>query len=100
MSERVAPITSINTAQKKRADLTGEMRECVEFMMGQGGRIYRSEQGPWSVENFNVSTTPYNQIFSHATVKALVSRGLARWSTWENARGSRYPVEAELVEFT
>lgn len=73
-----------------RQDVPDKKREAIGFAKQHDGCLRRLSGG-WGDE-FE------NDRFRTATVKAIVRRGLARWSSYATTkRGHRYPIEMRLI---
>ena len=71
--------------------LSKTMQECADRMRANGGLIWRYPGGYWGWGG-NLSGS-----FGTSTVEALVSRGVAEYSRWQNGRSGRFPIEAKLL---
>ena len=79
--------------------LSPAMMECRDFMQKHGGKIHRHPGGFWSHETWNQHEGGIN--FGTATVEALISRGVAKYTRWKAGRrypASSFPVEATLCD--
>lgn len=75
-------------------DLTLTMQECVDFMKRHGGRIYRHKGGAWAGPNWKYQG---GRCFTAATVKALVTRGVAEYTKKVKGQHGEFAVQAALV---
>jgi len=66
--------------------------QALELARRQGGNLYRTEAG-WGPEKFDPATTPFADLFSHGTVRALVTRRAMEWCA---TNGTRW-VQARIV---
>jgi hypothetical protein len=69
------------------------MARAVAFAIGQGGKIYRHAGGFWGCEHFIAMRSTW---ISTSTIQALVRRGKATYTRWQEGRASRFPIEITL----
>lgn len=69
------------------------MLVAITFMEAHAGKMTRHPGGCWwgPVRDHTIH-------FDTSTVQALVDRGVARYSKWQEGAGCTFPVEAELIE--
>lgn len=70
--------------------LSKTMRECVERMRANDGSIDRHPGGFWR------SAPTGGYWFGTSTVEALVARGVAEYTLWQDGRSGRFPIRAVL----
>lgn len=59
--------------------LTKTQKEALELARRQGGKLYRNAAA-WGPVKFDPRSTPFDDLFPFQTVRALVTRGVMRWS--------------------
>lgn len=78
------------TAEPK---LSKPMKLLVAFMRDHDGIIARFPGGFWCAPGeFSRS-----QSFGTSSVEALVKRSVALYTNWQEGRGGRFPIEAQLT---
>ncbi len=74
--------------------LSATMKNALEYMKANGGKIYRYRGGFWAKEGWQLPE-PY---FGTKTISALESRHLIAFTKWQEGRDYRFPVEATLLD--
>ena len=73
--------------------LSETMQTCVNWMLMHGDSIHRHPGGFWWEQD---PASNYRSGFGTATVHALVSRGVAQYTEWQDGRNGRFPIKATL----
>lgn len=76
------------------ANLSPTMQDAVEFARQHGNKLIRLPGGFWCREGLTRWERPW---FGTTTVEALVKRGVAEYTKWQEGR-SRFPIEMTLKE--
>jgi hypothetical protein len=76
--------------------LSVTMIEAIEYATEHQNKLIRHQGGFWADANWNNS----RKWFGTKTVEALVSRGYATYTKWQERKGgfNPFPVEATLTE--
>lgn len=74
--------------------LSDTMSALVDRMKECDNKIYRHPGGYWAHKDFKYNNGPW---FGTPTVQALISRGVAEYSNWQEGRNGRFPIEARLI---
>ena len=78
------------------AKLSPEMRKAVAHMKAFGNnKVTRYPGGYWRV-GMGFQFTD----FGTTTIQALVKRGVAKYTAWQEGRNGKFPIEATLVDPT
>ncbi|MDF2434757.1 MAG: hypothetical protein JWP44_4388 [Mucilaginibacter sp.] len=72
-------------------NLSPRMSALVEFMKAGDGSVYRHPGGHW-----RRSKTWDGDSFGASSVEALVKRGVAEYTDWQEGRNGRFPIRATL----
>lgn len=77
-------------------DLSPTMRAAVEYAKKHGNKIVRYPGGFWAREGWAGNEFSYGT----STIEALVSRGLAEYTRYQERKhgGAPFPIEAKLKE--
>lgn len=75
-------------------ELSPTMRSAINYARNFNNKIVRYPGGYWARENWSGSSEHY---FGTTTIQALVSRGLAEYTQWQEGK-SRFPIEITLTE--
>lgn len=76
------------------SELSPEMARAVAFAIGHGGKIVRHPGGFWGATDFVQHKSPW---FATTTIQALVRRGAAAYTNWQEGRGGRFPIEVTVT---
>jgi hypothetical protein len=69
------------------------MQEAVNYVEAHGGELVRLPGGFWVRNGAALSDCHYGT----PTVQALVSRGVATYSEWQEGRYGRFPIRMTLT---
>lgn len=77
-------------------ELSNTMQELVTYMRENGGKVQRHPGGFWAREGYSY----LSHSFGTSSVEAIVSRGVAQYSKWQDSKrgNGRFPIEAMLTE--
>jgi hypothetical protein len=75
-------------------ELTPTMKELIGYMREHDGKIHRHPGGFWARGQ---SFAYLGKSYGTSSVEALVKRGIARYSDWQEGRNGRFPIEATLI---
>jgi hypothetical protein len=84
----------MNAPRTKEPKLSITKQDLVNFMREHGGTIHRHLNGYWRGTS---EPTDAGRSFGAATVHALFSRGVMRYTKHHQGRSGEFPVEARLV---
>jgi hypothetical protein len=73
--------------------LSPTMQRCVEYIR-QHGAIHRHPGGFWAHAEWQQHSGPWHDT---GTIQALVRRGVAEYSEWQQGRSGRFPIKAILL---
>lgn len=86
------------TSVEASSSLSPTMRALVEFMKQHGNEIHRHPGGFWAQKGWSQWNTGGNW-FGASSVQALVARGVAEYSEYQQGRSAvRFPIAARLIE--
>jgi hypothetical protein len=71
--------------------LSPVMQQLIDSMRADGGTVARHPGGFW------YPTAKGATWYGTSTVEAIVARGAAEYSKWQEGRNGRFPIEARLV---
>lgn len=92
-SSYVSPTLGSLQTMDERRKLSETMQACVKFMLMHEDSIHRHPGGFWWERD---SASNYRSGFGTATVHALVARGVAEYTEWQEGRSGRFPIKATL----
>lgn len=73
------------------SDISRAMQSAISHALSEGGKIYRFPDGFWRVKEDD----PMH--FGTTTIRALVKRGLAEYSSWKMGGGEKsFPVQITI----
>ena len=76
-------------------NLSPTMRAAITYAEKFDNKISRYPGGFWAREGWQGSRIEH--YFGVTTIQALVDRGVAEYTKWEDGRSGRFPVEVTLV---
>jgi hypothetical protein len=72
--------------------LSPTMLDCVKYTRTHGGILHRFPGGYWA----NLDWKHGELSFGTRTAEALVTRGVAEYSDWQEGRNGRFPIALTL----
>jgi hypothetical protein len=78
---------------RKPKPLTQPQIEALALAKRQGGTLYRTSVG-WGPEKFDPKKTRFSDLFSHGTVRSLVTRHAMAWTAMNGTQWT----QATIVE--
>jgi hypothetical protein len=78
-----------------KKELSETMKGLVEFMKRNENKIHRHPGGFWSKKEW--ASWRGELSYGTSSVDALVKRGVAQYSNWQEGRSGRFPIEATLT---
>jgi len=83
----------------KPKPLSRTMQDAISYAMQHDGKLTRFPGGFWASPGFVWNGHTANGVsFAPATVEALVSRGCAEYTQWQDRRGGgQFPIEATII---
>lgn len=84
------------------ADLSPTMQRAVDYAAKHGGVLARFPGGFWRESTWSQWSTAqaYHHHFGTPTIEALVKRGAAEYTEWQEGRNGRFPVKVALRSST
>lgn len=79
------------------SSLSPTMKDAYNFIKENGDKLYRHPGGFWSKKEWRSYREKY---FGTNTIKALVARGVAEYTDWQQGRRGQFPVEITLLDIT
>lgn len=76
-------------------ELSPMMQELVAFMRENAGMVIRHPGGFWGRSGLSGYV---GKTYGTSSVHALVTRGVAEYSEWQDGRRGRFPVAAKLKQ--
>lgn len=77
--------------------LSATMQQALAFATKHGGELVRLPGGFWCKPGAN-QWTMGQTYFGTKTVEALVSRGAAEYSEWQEGRSGKFPVRLRVTQ--
>ncbi len=77
-------------------ELSKTMCEARDFAAANGGELIRLPGGFWCKPGAS-QWAPGSVYFATPTVMALVRRGVAEYTEWQQGRSGKFPIRATLV---
>lgn len=90
-NQNPSSVTSGSPRPALVSDLSPTMKAAWELAAKYGGKLIRFPGGYWAQQGWD----SHSRWFATPTIQALVSRGVASYSTWYEGR-SRFPIEITL----
>lgn len=76
------------------AELSTTMRAAIDYAQRNGGKLIRYPGGFWAPEGWRQG---HGNHFGASTIQALVSRGIAEYTGWQDrSSGGRFPIEVTV----
>jgi hypothetical protein len=76
-------------------NLSKRMQVAVQWAKEHAGTFWRHPGGYWGSERFY---DHHGVWFGTSTIEALVKRGVAEYSAWQEGRNGRFPIQAKLKD--
>lgn len=80
---------------ESKQQLSPTMRAAVIYAKKFQNKIVRYQGGYWARANWEGAHKEH--WFSTSTIQALVSRGLADYTQWQDGRAGHFPIEVTLT---
>lgn len=80
-----------------KVKISPTMKECLEYAELHGNVLRRYQGGFWAKRGWQGPRVG-GSWFGSATVNALIDRGLAEVTEWQEGRSSRFPIQVATLK--